>query len=278
MSPRAARRLGSLAAAVLVAVTSAGCSGSDEPDKDPGPRAQQTTAAPPSAGPAAGACYRLPFDAAVAPTADADPVPCKQKHTSETVAVGRIDAVADGHLLAVDSAQVQARVARQCPKALARFVGGSTDRLRLSMIRPVWFTPTVAESDEGAEWYRCDAVVLAGPSTLAELTTSIKGALRGSRVPDAYAMCGTAAPDAKNFERVPCSAKHSWRAIEVVPFDSARYPGTAKVKAAGRGRCEDAAADRAEDPLEFRWGYEWPTRAQWQAGQTYGRCWVPDPT
>jgi len=31
----------------------------------------------------------------------------------------------------------------------------------------------------------------------------------------------------------------------------------------------------ADDPLNYRWGYEWPTEQQWQAGQHYGICWAP---
>lgn len=264
--------LGSVALVLLVTLTA--CSGGDDVDggkKEPA--ATQTAAADPPPSPKLGACYPLPFETAVAPTSEIEPVRCSAKHTSETVAVGTVDAVVDGHLLAVDSERVQTQVATACPQALIEYVGGNRERLRLSMIRPVWFTPTVEESDAGAQWYRCDAVLLAGTSTLAQLTTSLKGVLDG-KVKDRYAMCGTAAPDAKDFERVLCSAKHTWRAIDVVVFDEGDYPGVKKVRAAGRSQCEDAAADLAEDPLVFEWGYEWPTREQWDMGQKFGRCWA----
>ena len=32
----------------------------------------------------------------------------------------------------------------------------------------------------------------------------------------------------------------------------------------------------APDPLDFRWGYEWPTLEQWRAGKRYGVCWAPE--
>lgn len=274
---RRALRGGLLGSVVLVlAVTLTACSGDDgkgDPDAAE-PTATQTVAAAPPAAPKAGACYPLPFETAVAPTSEIAPVACTAGHTSETVAVGTINAVVDGHLVAVDSERVQAQVASACPQALIKYVGGTRERLRLSMIRPVWFTPTVKDSDAGAEWYRCDAVVLAGTSTLAQLTTSLKGVLGTRKVSDRFAMCGTAAPDAKNFERVPCSARHKWRAIDVVVFDEGKYPGEKKVRAAGRGQCEDAAADTAKDPLVFEWGYEWPTAEQWAMGQKFGRCWA----
>jgi hypothetical protein len=273
--PHLRRRALGAVLVVALASTLAACSG-DEPADDDTPSARQTTAAEPPAGPKAGACYPLPFETAVAPTSEIEAVPCAEPHTSETVAVGTFDALVAGHLVAVDSTRVQAQVAEACPRALTTYVGGNLESLRLSMIRPVWFTPTVEDSDAGAEWYRCDAVLLAGTSRLAELTTSLKGALATAKSRKRYAMCGTAAPDAENFQRVLCSAKHSWRAIDVVAFREGAYPGEKKVRAAGRSQCEDAAADVAEDPLVFEWGYEWPTREQWEMGQSFGRCWSPD--
>lgn len=267
-----------MAGVVLLGVTGA-CTGEEQPGDSPrtrDPAASQTTAPAPAPPPAVGACYDLAFDAAVAPTSDVEPTDCARPHTSETVAVGTIDAVVGGHLLAVDSEHVQEQVASACPQQLIKYVGGTPRNLRLSMIRPTWYTPTVEQSDEGADWYRCDAVVLAGADQLAKVTGSLKGALRRARPRPQHAMCGTAAPDAKDFRRVPCSAKHSWRAIDVVTFKDGAYPGLKKVRAAGRARCEDAGADVAEDPLDFKWGYEWPTKAQWDTGQTYGRCWAPD--
>ncbi|NYI43212.1 hypothetical protein BJ993_000292 [Nocardioides aromaticivorans] len=270
------RRLLSAALALGLSAALAACS-SDEPEaREEKPAATQTPAAEPPAAPKVGACYSLTYEEAIAATSESAPVACTKGHTTETVAVGSIDAVVDGHLLAVDSDRVRAQVATACPQALKSYVGGSVEQLRLSMIRPTWYTPTLEDSDAGAAWYRCDAVVLAGTSTLADLKAGLKGVLGTSKGRKQYAMCGTAAPDAKNFERVLCSAKHSWRAIDVVVFEEGRYPGEKLVRAAGRTKCEDAAADVAEDPLTFEWGYEWPTKEQWDMGQAFGRCWAPD--
>ena len=144
------------------------------------------------------------------------------------------------------------------------------------MIRPVWFTPSVRESDRGADWYRCDVVVVAGDKELAEPDASLEGALGDEAVRNRYAMCGTAAPDDEDFERVICSASHSWRAIQVVPYPAGKYPGEAAVKAPLESPCEDAGLDVAADPLDYQWGYEYPTREQWDMGQTWGLCWAPD--
>jgi hypothetical protein len=265
--------------AVLLAVTTAGCS--DEEKKEPS--APQTTeatppptAGPPPAAPEDGACYVLSFPQALAPTTTKKSTPCDGPHSTETYAVGTLDTVVDGHLLAVDADRVQAQVAEACPEALTAFLGGDQEALRLSMIRPVWFTPSVAQSDRGADWYRCDVVVVAGDETLAEPDGTLKGALDKQDLRDRYAMCGTAAPDAETFERVICSAEHSWRAIQVVPYEARDYPGKEAVRDRLESPCEDAGLDAAEDPLDYEWGYEYPTKEQWDMGQTYGLCWAPD--
>ncbi len=83
-------------------------------------------------------------------------------------------------------------------------------------------------------------------------------------------------PDTKGFERVVCSEKHRWRAVDDIELPAdARYlaePATATADAA----CKDVASERANGALQYTWAFEWPTRALWQTGQRYGYCWVPE--
>ncbi len=72
-----------------------------------------------------------------------------------------------------------------------------------------------------------------------------------------------------------CARPHSWRAFDTVGLAGKRYPGVAKARTAGDDVCEDRAHGLAGDPLKFRYGWEWPTRDQWLAGQHFGYCWVP---
>lgn len=285
----AARTVAGLAVALLSLAALAGCGGGGNGDAGgAGPASAPTSPTSPSATPtratpapepAADACYRLTFDQALATTArGGSEVSCRKHHTSETYAVGSLDSVVDGHLLAVDSARVRRQVSTTCPRQLATYLGGSVRDLRLSMVRPVWFTPSVEESDQGQRWYRCDAVAIAGPSSLLSLSGRLKGVLGSDRADD-YAMCSTAEPGASGFRRVPCVEKHAWRALSTVPVTPARhgaYPGVADAKAAGRTTCRDAAKDAADDALDYQWGYEWPTAQEWDSGQTYGICWAPD--
>jgi hypothetical protein len=270
-----------LAVLLLLAALASGCSGADD-DPDPAP----PTSAAPSGSPTAAravpapnrlACYRLQYDEAVAPTTERKPSSCRREHTAMTFHVGTLDALVEGHLLAVDSRRVQQQVAAECPRRFASFVGGTEEDRRLSMLRAVWFTPTVELSDRGADWFRCDVIAVAGDESLAPLSGRLAGVLSSPQGQDRYGMCGTAQPGAEDFERVVCSAGHSWRALSTVTFPGASsYPGEERVRGAGERECEAAGRAAADDALNFQWGYEWPTRKQWQSGHTHVTCWAPD--
>lgn len=284
-----------LAAGLVVLLVLTGCSGGTGSTAEGGPAGSVGTdpASGPGGGsgsgragpgaepraPREGACYALTLDQALAATSDVGPRGCAGRHTSRTYLVGEVDAVVDGHLLAIDSAQVQAQVAEVCPDALPDFLGGSLADQRLSVLRPVWFTPSLEQADAGATWLRCDVVAVdarSGDDGLAQLSGRLGGILSSGAGRDRWGLCATGAPDDAQARRVPCSADHSWRAVEVVDLGGGSYPGAEQARRAGQDRCEAVGRERAEDPLTFEWGYEWPTQQQWAAGQTFGRCWVPD--
>jgi hypothetical protein len=265
-----------IAAALAAALVTAGLAGCDSS----APKAPVSSAPPPVASaaprPAASGCAKLTYQQAVAPTPpeESTAVACSRSHTAQTFAVGTLSTVVDGHLLAVDSDKVQAQAARKCPAALPAYLGGDEESLRLSMLRAVWFTPTVDQAAAGADWYRCDVIALAGDQQLATMTGSLKGVLDTDRAGD-WAMCGTAQPGTTGFARVPCRAQHSWKALRTVDLPAGDYPGVAAVKEAGQKPCQQAGRDIASDALNYQWGYEWPTAEQWASGQTYGICWAP---
>lgn len=239
------------------------------------PSASPTRAAPPPAPPRDDSCHRLTFGRVVAPTAPARTVSCSRPHTTQTFHVGRLARVVDGRLLAVDSRRLQAQVASACPRQLPAEIGGTEEQRRLSMLRAVWFTPTVRQSDAGAAWFRCDVVALARASRLLEVTGALSGVLDTDEGRARFGMCGTAEPGTDGFARVACSLPHSWRALRTVALPGPDYPGVSAVQRVGEGPCRGAARADAPDPLDFQWGYEWPTADQWTGGQTYGICWVP---
>ncbi|PVG83455.1 hypothetical protein DDE18_09240 [Nocardioides gansuensis] len=265
-----------LLAALLVALPAvAGCTG-----EDPAPPASNTTSptsppapAEPAPRPRAGTCHAMSRAQALSPVAGGRQVPCARRHTAQTFRVGTLDLVDDGDPLAVDSPAAQRQPRRACTAALPAYVGASARELRLSMVRTIWFTPTVEEAAAGADWYRCDVVALGVGERLAPLPRSARGML--SRSPRPYAVCGTAEPGTDRFARVPCSARHSWVAVSTVDLRGAGYPTGAAVSEQMSEACRGAARDRADDPLDFSWAEERPTRQQWESGQRWGTCWAP---
>lgn len=239
-----------------------------------GAQRPESPARPPAKG-----CYDLGFDAATEPTNDSRPVPCSKRHTAQTYHVGRLDTVVDGHLLAVDSEMAQRQVERTCPRKLVEYVGGSSEARALSRLEAVWFSPTIEQSDQGASWFRCDVVAVGRPSTLAPLPppARLRGILDRSDALAEVGLCGTAAPGARGFERVICSRRHAWRAISTIEISGgAQYPGIAQVREAGERECRERVQAATGSPERFSYGWEWPTREQWRAGQRFGYCWAPD--
>lgn len=267
--------------AVLAALLLTGCSATPgAPSTRPTPPASHSPAATttPTAAPAAPparACYRLTLAEATSPTSTVGPVPCSGPHTTVTIGVARLDPISDGHLLAMDSTGVRRQLAARCEHNLAAWTGGSQEALRLSRLRVIWFSPTLAEADRGAVWFRCDLVALAGVRDLAVLHGDLRGVLSSGSGLAHWGLCGTADPASSSFKPVLCSARHSWRAVATIDLPgSARYLGP-HADSAARSRCKDVAKQYAADPFVYKSSFQWPARSDWSAGQHYGFCWVP---
>ncbi len=283
------RVLRRMAAALACAALVAGCSGpSSSPSADPSPSGSASASSTPSEAatpavvpraPRAKACYRLTGAELTKPTNASTPVPCASRHTAQTIYVGTLDMVVDGHSVAVDSATVQKQLSTTCPRKLAAYVGGSATARDLSRFNVVWYSPTLEQSDQGADWFRCDLIAFAAQDQLAALpgTARLKGVLGSAAALDEFGLCGTSAPGARGFQRVICGRGHTWRAIDTIGLPGGpRYPGTATVRKAGDSDCKDLAQARSDNSLKYRYGWEWPTREQWDRGQRFGYCWIPD--
>ncbi len=243
----------------------------------PGPTTTSRVPVVPPA-PEKDACYQLTMTQLTRPTNQSDPVSCAQRHDAQTIYVGTLDTVVDGHALAVDSDRVQHQLATVCPRRFADYLGGSGEDRRLSRFRVVWFSPTLAQADQGARWFRCDVVAFARGDSLYGLPAPrrMHRALARPNALATYGLCGTAAPGAPDFERVICDLKHSWVAISTIDLAGGRkYPGEASVRQAGDTACRDQVHARNPGSLTYRYGWEWPTREQWATGQHYGYCWAP---
>jgi hypothetical protein len=271
---RAGRSWPLVVVSLLSMLILSGC-GTDQSGEPEGTKTQATPAAPSAAPtPEVGSCHKLTFQQATVATAEQEPVPCNRAHTTVTIAVGALDQIRDGHLLAVDSDQVQTKLNELCPKPLVTFLGGSDEDRELSQFKAAWFTPSLREADLGANWFRCDVLALKGDSTLMNLPTRLKGILNKPAGAQ-FATCGTGSPDRAGFAKVACKAPHQWRAAKSIQLPAdAKYLDAGASSAADQ-RCKDVAAGAAGNNLKFTWGFTWPPRDQWAAGKRAGICWLP---
>ena len=263
----------------------AGCTpASDRAEDEPSPPVTSITTSPipveaPPAPPAprAGACYRLTLREAARPTNDKPAIACDKRHTARTIRVGALDLLVDGHSLAVDSTRAQRQLRATCPRELDAFLGGNAEQRALSRFQVIWFSPTLEESDLGAGWFRCDVIALGEGSQLLPLPREerLRGVLDRPGALSTFGLCGTAQPGADDFERVACALPYSWVAVSTITISGGAYPGVAAVREAGEETCADRVRAANDFVLEYRYGWEWPTREQWQSGQRYGICWAP---
>lgn len=265
-------RLVVVATSALALLILSACTNTDDPTSSPSPTvAPERVKAPP-----VHACYNLDVAAGLELSNSAPRVSCRKRHTSVTVAVGRIKRTANGKPLPLDSARVQGQIAATCKTNVDTHVGGSTETRRLSRVQAVWFSPSTEQLEAGARWYRCDLVIAGDQTHFAALPRKTSGLLASSTSLNRYGVCGTAAPGASGFRRVACSKAHTWRARASITLSpGSKYLGAGAAKLAD-SRCRDIEARRAVTATRLRWSFEWPTRTQWVSGQRYGLCWTPD--
>ena len=68
---------------------------------------------------------------------------------------------------------------------------------------------------------------------------------------------------------------HIYPAIAIARGYVERDPSRRVVFVGTEKGLEKTIVPKAGFPLEFSYGWEWPTRRQWAAGQRYGYCWAP---
>lgn len=271
--------LRAIAACLAAAVLTTGCTSpspapADEPPPPTTPTPTDAEAVPPDPGPTpkVGECHALSFRQALAVVGRTAPVACRTKHTAQTYFVGRLRLETPaGSTRRVDSDAAQRQARTTCVARLPRHLGVTPRELRLTMAQAVWFTPSPQRAEAGADWFRCDVVAVASPRQLLRLPRRTKG-WGGAPV---VAMCATAAPGTPAFRRVGCGARHTWQAVSTVDLPGKTLPAQGAIADRMEAPCADVARARADDPLDFTWSQESPTRQQWDAGRRYGICWVP---
>jgi hypothetical protein len=222
--------------------------------------------------PELGACRMLtPED--IQETSNASPVvDCAEKHTAETFAVGTFPDAAGAE---IDDPALGSHVFDVCEKKFRKFLGGDESLVMRATVTWAWFRPSDEAWEKGARWWRCDVVGGGEESTsLVELPETAKGILLG-RPDDRWMVC-VDGPTVADSVKIPCSRKHTWRAVTTIVLGEQDdpYPGDRLVEVRTRDYCSDSVGAWLNYPVDYDFGFTWFHEAEWEAGNRRSICWA----
>ena len=223
--------------------------------------------------PSNGLCRDLTPEDVAQPANATKAVPCSERHTAETYAVGELPDEYDD--VDYHDAELGRFAYRTCATAFAKFVGADESLVLRTTISWAWFRPSEKAWDEGARWYRCDVV---GGSSASEsyrpLPQTAKGMLAG-RANDMWLTCARG-PSVAEGEKVPCSQKHDWRAVTTVKLGEPEddYPGDRVMESRTRSFCSVSVKAWLGYPAEFEYGFTFFHEPEWEAGIRRSVCWA----
>ncbi len=252
-----------LVIACTVVLVASGC-GKD--DVDP---AQVDAMSPPEVG----ACRVLTPDDVAEPSNATFTVPCNDKHTAETIAVGSLPSeFADTDY---DSDALGAWAYQTCETHFQQALGADESMAMRTILSWAWFRPSEKAWDKGARWFRCD-IVGGGEqsSSYVDLPSSIKGLLLAKDT-DRWMVCGSGSTVAGST-KVPCSEDHNWRAVTTIKLGEPgdQYPGDRLVAVRTRDYCSDSVGAWLGYPVDFDFGFTWFHQGEWDSGNRRSICWA----
>lgn len=224
--------------------------------------------------PELGVCRVLAPEDVSEPANSSEVVDCTEDHTAETYAVGPLpEELSEA---AYDSKEVGAFAYKTCSKAFMKFLGADESLAMRTLLSWAWFRPSEEAWADGARWYRCDLV--GGDEDAKEyanLPETAKGLMATGIGPDEWMQCvnGDAVPGAP---RIPCSQKHTWRAVSTIKVgrEEDPYPGDKVVEVTSRDYCGDQVSAWLEYPLTYKFAYTWFHEAEWKTGNRRSICWA----
>jgi len=232
----------------------------------------------PAPPPEVGECRLLGAGDISAPTDDTSPVPCRDPHTTQTLAVGRLPRSVVGRPRRPDTEAIAGYVTPRCDRRFARWIGGDQQTRILSRLHGVWFLPSDEELALGARWFRCDAMAYGVGDEPGPLPRDIEGVLSQPAALGTFGVCSDGSPEQASSLLVSCDRpRHDWRAFAAQRLPAGRresYPDRATLRRA-RGACSDASREELGFPLRWRYGWQPPTPTAWATGVRHGLCWVP---
>lgn len=179
--------------------------------------------------PAVGECRALRFGQISGRSDTSTPVACSTAHTDRVIKVADLPSGITWD--ALTDTQATRLGVTECTPAFRRALG-QNDKVRDSTAYAwIFFEPTLAQRTSGANWIRCDLILLEGRA-LQHLPTDSVPALGSGKPSDKVRRClvGT-----RHLTTV-CAAIHTFRATGAFALRGS-YPGTATLAGIARKRC-----------------------------------------
>jgi hypothetical protein len=198
------------------------------------------------------------------------PVACTKRHTAETFAVFNVGTTPlPGDI---------DRIWRSCQPKFREYVGGAPT---ISTLGLTVILPSVAQTDAGQGWIRCDAIQQPsynGNRGLAR-SGSLRNMLAGS-VPGQFRGCALHWPKVDQVVIfTSCQRSHQ---AELIPESinlggpSAPFPGVTTTQSRSKAFCESTFQNYVSETLNYY--YYYPTAASWKSGSHDTTCWALDLT
>ena len=205
-----------------------------------------------AATPEVGSCRNYGFAAQAAPSETSPAVSCRAPHTALVVAVYSAPSGV-GSYADLTTVAVLEQAVVPCHRAIARTLGATEAKRRMSAYTGAFFYPTQTEWDAGARWVRCD-LLLTGRGRLLTLPGKKRDVLEGTRLTDRARACRST----RVSYTFSCSSRHTHRAAGTFAIRQSAYPSRTQWTRKAERVCPRLAG--------ARWIAVPPSRSAWQAG------------
>ena len=225
-----------------------------------GPIIQKALAVPPP--PKIGTCHNLDYIDITSKAVYFDskpPVDCTEPHTSVTYKTGDLPMTLSMKSFEVRNAGADAAIdfaERACKKAVTKATGLTQGQIEASWLTHTPFLPTLAEVQDGANWFRCDLAAIFDETALQLPPTSQIPLFKDGVLPDSLALCAT-----QRGALVLCTQRHAYLYNNAFEMPGGYYPTPRQFRreAAKHRHCEG-------DTLN------WPPKSAWRDGDHWVWC------
>jgi hypothetical protein len=188
------------------------------------------------------------------------PVSCTRRHTAVTFYVGTVTGAA-----AASASPIAVAVATQQGRGcVSKFRALESQRIYLSRAELIFYTPTAAQWQAGARWFRCDATLFT-LNALANIPTNFLTVTRTIAGINAYRRCLTS-----THALTSCALRHTHvaRTYVTLAASTAAYPGPSATRSRSLTLCRRALGKAKVSYTTF------PLVDGWSYGERTATCFV----